>query len=308
MLRTQSDLRSHIRTHSRPTVGIPYKTLREAFPGPELATYTENLENDGQILILRSLTGKMKDAPLPPLGRENAWGEKLNAGGPERWRMIFWDELKERNRTVPRVDDGGLGSSLDGSNKPAEMIFAWADVKIEATDDVVKLLEERECGGRVNLRIWLTTFPLCALRLSPVFATSLPTEDLKASSSNAPPPKVEKTQEKKKKKRNRALKITNTHMKQFVSRSGARCAAPLTSSRASTSPRTTKRPASLRSTRTRPWSRPSHVVLPLAGVCLFGNVEVHTTHSAQPCGQGCGPHCFCFPSKFVSFLVVSLVL
>ncbi|KAL1405255.1 hypothetical protein Q8F55_008881 [Vanrija albida] len=165
VLRTQSDLRSHIRTHARPTSGITYKALREAFPGPELSTYMENLEKEGQILILRGLTGKFKDATLPALGRENVHGDRINGGGPERWRMVFWDELKERNRTVPRVED--------------EMIYAWADVKISETDDVVKLLEE---------------------------------QDLKASSVVPPPPKMDKTQEKKKKRGKRVLKITNTHM------------------------------------------------------------------------------------------------
>lgn len=76
-------------------------------PGPELTGFLEELEKEGQVLILRSLTGKLKDAPLPELGRENAWGERLNAGGPERFRTIFWDDLKERSRASARVDDGG---------------------------------------------------------------------------------------------------------------------------------------------------------------------------------------------------------
>lgn len=52
-----------------------------------------------------------------------------------------------------------------------------------------------------------------------VHASDLPTEDLKASSvdKNDNKPKNE-DQGKKKKKRSRALKITNTHMKAFVSR------------------------------------------------------------------------------------------
>lgn len=109
MLRTQSDLRSHIRTNTtwENIHGVPYKSIRELVPqGIELTPMIEELEREGQILILRSLTGKLKDAPLPELGRENAWGERLNAGGPERWRTIFWDDLKERNRTAARVEDG----------------------------------------------------------------------------------------------------------------------------------------------------------------------------------------------------------
>lgn len=88
---------------------MPYKAMRELVPqGVELTPLVEELERDGQILILRSLTGRLKDAPLPELGRENGFGERLNAGGPERWRTIFWDDLKERNRTAPRAEDGGL--------------------------------------------------------------------------------------------------------------------------------------------------------------------------------------------------------
>lgn len=121
VLRTQSDLRSHIRTNTtwEKTHGVPYKALRELVPqGLELTSMIDELEKDGQILILRSLTGKLKDAPLPELGRENAWGERLNAGGPERWRTIFWDDLKERNRTAPRAEDGAFRAwkSKDGTD------------------------------------------------------------------------------------------------------------------------------------------------------------------------------------------------
>lgn len=77
-------------------------------PGPELPAYMEELEKDGSVLILRSLTGKLKDAPLPELGRANAWGEKLNAGGPERWRTVFFDTIRENSRATNRVDDGEL--------------------------------------------------------------------------------------------------------------------------------------------------------------------------------------------------------
>lgn len=94
--------------HSRPTAGLTYKSIREAMPGPELPGYMEELEKDGSVLILRSLTGKLKDAPLPELGRSNAWGEKLNAGGPERWRTVFFDTIRENNRATSRVDDGEL--------------------------------------------------------------------------------------------------------------------------------------------------------------------------------------------------------
>jgi transcription initiation factor TFIIE subunit beta len=85
---------------------IVYKELRELMPGPDLPGYTEELEKDGSIMILRSLTGRLKDAPLPPLGRENAWGEKLNAGGPERWKTIFFDTIRENGRSTARVEDG----------------------------------------------------------------------------------------------------------------------------------------------------------------------------------------------------------
>ncbi|KLT38313.1 hypothetical protein CC85DRAFT_289636, partial [Cutaneotrichosporon oleaginosum] len=130
VLRTQQDLRRHIRLHSRPTKPIVYKELRELMPGPDLPQFTEELEKDGSIMILRSLTGRLKDAPLPPLGRENAWGEKLNAGGPERWKTVFFDTIRENGRSTARVED--------------EIIHAWADVKISETDNVAKLLEDQD--------------------------------------------------------------------------------------------------------------------------------------------------------------------
>lgn len=148
MLRSQADLKRHIKTHCRPTQGLTYKSIREAMPGPELVGYMEELEKEGSVLILRSLTGKLKDAPLPALGKENAWGDKLNGGGPERWRTVFWDELKERGRAADRVDDGEsfyIGRSP--STDPPEFVFAWDDVKIQETDDVAKLLEGREYRG-----------------------------------------------------------------------------------------------------------------------------------------------------------------
>ncbi|BEI84506.1 hypothetical protein CcaverHIS002_0411100 [Cutaneotrichosporon cavernicola] len=167
VLRTQQDLRRHIRLHSRPTAPLLYKDMKELMPGTELPQYMDELEKDGSIMILRSLTGRLKDAPLPPLGRENGFGEKLNAGGPERWKTIFYDSIRENGRATPRVED--------------EIVFAWADVKIAETDNVAKLLEE---------------------------------QDLKSSTSAQGPAKETKKPEPKKKKRGRrALKLTNTHMK-----------------------------------------------------------------------------------------------
>ncbi|KAL7424014.1 hypothetical protein Q5752_001599 [Cryptotrichosporon argae] len=129
LLRTAAELRTYIRTNTQPLAGLAWKDLREAMPGPEAAQYVDELERNGDVLVLRSLAGRLKDAPLPALGRQNGFGEKINAGGQERWRMIFWDDLKERGRAGIRVDD--------------ETVAAWADVRISETDDVAKLLQEQ---------------------------------------------------------------------------------------------------------------------------------------------------------------------
>lgn len=104
VLKNQSDVRSYIRTHSQPTRGIPYKELREAMPGDELKEYLNALESDKSVLVLRGLTGRWKDAGMPPLGRPTAWGERVDSG--DRWKMVFWDELRERGRAAERLDDG----------------------------------------------------------------------------------------------------------------------------------------------------------------------------------------------------------
>jgi hypothetical protein len=83
------------------------KDLMELVPnGVELTPMINELQREGQILVMRSLTGKFKDWTLPPLGRPYANGEAFDAGGAERWRTFWWDDLKERNRTAPRAEDG----------------------------------------------------------------------------------------------------------------------------------------------------------------------------------------------------------
>lgn len=88
-----------------------------------------------------------------------------------------------------------------------EFIYSWADVPIAETDDVAKLLADR-------------TFSYNPLVFPPKHADnpiffSHNTEELSASSAIPTAPKATATAaSKKKKKRTRALKITNTHMKE----------------------------------------------------------------------------------------------
>ncbi|WVO18622.1 hypothetical protein L204_106341 [Cryptococcus depauperatus] len=163
---TTNEIRSHIRIHSTPTSGIPVKTLREAMPNG--IDSLKDLEGRGDILIMRGLTGPWKDIPLPRLGRKNVNGMEITDGGNVRWKMVFWDHLREAGKAGKRVDD--------------EFIFAWADVPMAETDDVTKLLADQELSA--------------------------------SSAIPAPAKPVVTGPAKKKKKTRRALKITNTHMKE----------------------------------------------------------------------------------------------
>jgi hypothetical protein len=135
----------------------------------------------------------------------------------------------------------------------SEFIFAWADVRIAETDDVAKLLEARECSCSTCPLGWLLTgvsFPpawplvrLYPLSFASLFYSLRCAEDLKANSSTAgPAKKVEKVE--KKKKRKRALLITNSHMKEFVS--GKKVCNCSDTRRVSTFRRTTRRARRLR--------------------------------------------------------------
>ena len=58
-------------------------------------------------MIMRGLTGQeFKDVPLPPLGQKNAFGLGITEGRNERWKTVWWDDLKERGRTGKRLDQG----------------------------------------------------------------------------------------------------------------------------------------------------------------------------------------------------------
>ncbi|WVR09679.1 hypothetical protein IAU60_006754 [Kwoniella sp. DSM 27419] len=166
-LNTMAEIRSHIRVHSTRTSGVPMRALREAMPGG--INPIGELEQKGDVLIMRALTGPFKDIPLPRLGRKNLSGLKVNDGGSARWRTVFWDHEKEKGVAGKRVDE--------------EFIFSWADVPMAENDDVTKLLADQE---------------------------------LTASSAVPTAPKiVPNGPVKKKKKTTRALKITNTHMKEL---------------------------------------------------------------------------------------------
>jgi transcription initiation factor TFIIE subunit beta len=148
-LTTEDQVRNYIRVHSTSTKGVSIKGLRDAMP-PHGNTFIENLEEKGDIMIMRNLTGilspsilrigqEFKEVPLPQLGRPNALGKKITDGGPSRWKSIWWDEIKERGRAGKRVDDGMSIRILLN----IELIYAWADVQINETDDIVRLLQAR---------------------------------------------------------------------------------------------------------------------------------------------------------------------
>ncbi|GFZ51110.1 hypothetical protein JCM24511_08868 [Saitozyma sp. JCM 24511] len=128
-----TQLASHIRLRSTPTVGLPVRPLREAIQPPQLANpWLEELETGGSVLIMRTL-GPFRETALPPLGRKNADGLGINDGGPGRMKSVFWDDVREKGRAGKRVDD--------------EFVFSWADVPIAETDDIGKLLADEELSA-----------------------------------------------------------------------------------------------------------------------------------------------------------------
>ena len=169
----------------------------------------EDLENRGEVLIMRGLAGVFKDAPLPRLGKANIHGLKINdqTGAPgQRFRTVWWDDLRERGRAEKRVDDGASVMLMNVLSVliPSfitEFIFAWDEAEIAETDDIVKLLERGELGES----------PKKSKLINPI-------ENLGASSTMPAAPKITTSAQKKKKaQRRRPLKITNTHMKAQVS-------------------------------------------------------------------------------------------
>ncbi|EIW66129.1 hypothetical protein TREMEDRAFT_35345, partial [Tremella mesenterica DSM 1558] len=136
-----TQLRTYIRTHSQPLSPVSLRLLREATqPSSFSLNPLTEMETRGEILIMRSLGAQeFRDAPLPRLGRPNVYGLKITDGRPDRWRCVWWDELKERGKTGKRVVD--------------EVIWAWDEVEIGEKDDVGKLLEDAEVGrvGREDM-------------------------------------------------------------------------------------------------------------------------------------------------------------
>ena len=69
----------------------------------------ESLEAQGDVIVMRSLTGNFKDIALPKLGRANVLGQKVNdpgTSGNARWKSVWWDEVRERGKSGKRVEDG----------------------------------------------------------------------------------------------------------------------------------------------------------------------------------------------------------
>ncbi|WVQ66781.1 uncharacterized protein L199_004972 [Kwoniella botswanensis] len=132
---------------------------------------------------------------INPLGELEAKGEVLIMRGlTGHFKDIPLPRLGRKNLNGYLINEGGNGrwktvfwdhereKGLAGKRVDDEFIFSWADVPMAETDDVTKLLAEQE---------------------------------LTASSAIPAPTKVTHVAPvKKKKKTTRALKITNTHMKE----------------------------------------------------------------------------------------------
>ena len=144
-LANEAQVRGYIRTNSTPTQPVLLRDIKEALP-PNGISIIEDLERRGEVLIMRSLTGQFKDVPLPRLGKANRLGLKINdnvGGAGQRFKSIWWDDLRERDRAGKRVDDG-TSSDRRGLSllRRTDFIFAWDEVPIKDTDDIVKLLEK----------------------------------------------------------------------------------------------------------------------------------------------------------------------
>jgi transcription initiation factor TFIIE subunit beta len=105
-------VRNYVRGHSTTIKGLAYKDVKEALPkdGNQIL---ENLEKAGHVLIMRALGGMFKDVPLPKLGEKNVHGLYLTEAGTSggqtsRFKVIFWDDMKERDKVGKRVDQGEL--------------------------------------------------------------------------------------------------------------------------------------------------------------------------------------------------------
>lgn len=93
-------------------------------------------------MIMRGLTGQeFKDVALPALGQKNAFGVGITEGRNERWKTVWWDDLKERGRAGKRQPQGEYYLTM---TLMIDMITAWDKVKIAENDDISKLLAGRE--------------------------------------------------------------------------------------------------------------------------------------------------------------------
>ncbi|KAI9634194.1 uncharacterized protein MKK02DRAFT_38867 [Dioszegia hungarica] len=168
---SQTQLLTHIRLHTTPrqSLNVRDPTIKEATKDQPLVEWLVDLEKTGEVLLARAI-GPFAHSDLPKLGRKNGLGLGISdlEKGASRIRGVFWDEVRGRGRAGKRVDE--------------DFIHLWADVPIEGTDDVGKLLAQQDLSASSNV-----PEPLKAIPGGPAG--------------------------KKKKKSTRALKITNTHMK-----------------------------------------------------------------------------------------------
>lgn len=130
-LSTPEKLQQYIRTHSTKK-GVPVKTIREEFLGDAIKLLDE-WEKAGKILIMRSSGALQLPNPGAVAKKHNlergsdAAAPGLMDVGSRNWRMVYWDYSRE------------LGESPRGRLE-SELTQMWADITVEETDDIEKLL------------------------------------------------------------------------------------------------------------------------------------------------------------------------
>ncbi|RSH91541.1 hypothetical protein EHS25_009840 [Saitozyma podzolica] len=91
-----TQLASHIRLRSTPTVGLPVRPLREAVQPPQLANpWLEELETGGSVLIMRTL-GPFRETALP------LWEGRMRMGWASMMFVFSWADVP-----IAETDDIG---------------------------------------------------------------------------------------------------------------------------------------------------------------------------------------------------------
>lgn len=152
-----AQLRQHIRTHSTDKVPISLhdKTVKDALP-PKYGEMLAEMEQKGEVLIMKALTGSFKDVALPKLGAKvmdqstGLYTIGLNdpgSSGYGRYRCVWWDTVRERGRAADRVDQSECDDVFDsGRCLCAAFINMWGNVQIEENESIEALLRKGQSG------------------------------------------------------------------------------------------------------------------------------------------------------------------